>query len=757
MLRKYALACLFTFQFFTLFAQFPDFSDSLSLSWERMAGPPAWIHQYAETSGRMFAAAEETLFISTNNGESWEMVESFGRKRIRQLFAKDSVVIVIAEEPKLLDPNFPFTIIDLHQIWRSGDFGTSWKLVKSLIQEPETPYYNQPFEIQAPNDHLLVFNYSYYTTLNFFPSTVIIGSTDGGVTWQNGATHVNYLYAETDTFAYVKGNTPTGYISQAAVGQLNEQPVSLSGASANYTNILKVGFHQGVFHLLKNDNTWWSTVDFGQNWTSVSLPIGGTLMSADVQFKNGRFYLVTESGIFTGLFSAPSNLQHIYHGEAGKTAKANAFFPASNSYWLNTDLFQTVHSEDNGQSWTSKSLGLSAEVGSFRSVCSTIWVQTLGAGNKEGGWYFSNTPSLSFTQTTDPFFYQFAHASNFLGDFNGYSFRYLPPFVQRSEDCGETWLNNPVLVTAKPSGLISHQNKLILYSNLDVKFWHSQNNGESWTIGELPEYSVIEVVSIQNRLVAFYGDQIFVSQDIGVSWTQQSLPFAANRILIKEDKLILQNNPQNSGPVQFAESTDFGANWTITSSFTVDEWQKSVIPYVTTDWHFLHYKHQLFVSGDAGQHWTGLFNLPFNSRIPLYGSMAVDTFIPQASRYYMLDGYLYAATEAHGLWRCSADSIAAHLQGTSPTFTPKQLPERWSIAPNPSSGAISVFWESAFAESIDLYLSSLEGRQTWLGQWQLQAGANMLLPDLSRFPAGVYFLSIQTPRGRSAQKVWLLK
>ncbi len=86
-----------------------------------MAGPPAWIHQYAETSGRIFAAVEETLFVTTDNGESWEIVESFGRKRIRQLFAKDSVVIVIAEEPKLLEPGNPFSQIYQHQIWRSED------------------------------------------------------------------------------------------------------------------------------------------------------------------------------------------------------------------------------------------------------------------------------------------------------------------------------------------------------------------------------------------------------------------------------------------------------------------------------------------------------------------------------------------------------------------------------------------------------------------------------------------------------------
>ncbi|MBN8677045.1 MAG: T9SS type A sorting domain-containing protein [Chitinophagales bacterium] len=755
MLHKYTLAGLLIFQFYTLFAQFPDFSDSLTLSWERMAGPPAWIHQYAETSGRMFAAAEETLFVTTDNGESWEIVESFGRKRIRQLFAKDSVVIVIAEEPKLLEPGNPFSQIYQHQIWRSEDQGITWSQVHQLIRESETAYGNVPFEIYATNNNTLIFSYLYYPGLGFGKQIQLWGSADNGLNWQKFYDDASFLYVRNDTMSFIKPGGIQAAVCKSNIGVLNEQIINLSGAAPLGDSLIKMFYVQGALHLIKTDNTWRKTEDLGQNWTVLPLPVSGQIKNIVVQEE--RFYLHTDNGLYTGLVSNPMDLQWVYQGEHGQSAFANSFFPSEFGLWVNTDLNQTVFTVDNGQTWTARSNGLSAKVGAMSSYCSTLWAKSLGKETQDGRWYYSDTPEEIWTQNHDVYYDLYTNSGNSWQTIAGQLIRYIPVAVQRSQDCGQTWDTIPVPFHFPPTGMVQHQGWLILYSKYEYGFWLSADNGDTWTSGLVPNTQLVKMVSADNFLIANYANRMYFSSDLGLNWEERSLPLNANDMYFRDGKLVIRQIPNEDGVVKIAESTDYGQTWIQTVEIPIPDWQPTIIPYRNSEWIIMHLDYKLWISADDGQHWTRLYNLPFNSRLAFYNNIAIDTFIPRASRYFILEDQLYAATESHGLWRCSADSIAAHLQGTSHTFMPKQLPERWSIAPNPSSGQLSVFLETAFAENIEMCLTSLEGRQIPLGQWQLHAGANTLSPDLSRFPAGVYFLSIQTPRGRSTQKVWLMK
>ncbi len=64
----------------------------------------------------------------------------------------------------------------------------------------------------------------------------------------------------------------------------------------------------------------------------------------------------------------------------------------------------------------------------------------------------------------------------------------------------------------------------------------------------------------------------------------------------------------------------------------------------------MHAQYGLQVTSDEGLHWTRVTNLLFFNRLPLNGNPN-DTLAEGAKTYLVNDGYLYAATEAQGIWR----------------------------------------------------------------------------------------------------------
>ena len=73
------------------------------------------------------------------------------------------------------------------------------------------------------------------------------------------------------------------------------------------------------------------------------------------------------------------------------------------------------------------------------------------------------------------------------------------------------------------------------------------------------------------------------------------------------------------------------------------------------------------------------------------------------------------------------------------------------MSPNPAADLIRFDFEGyAAAKNLSVTLTNAQGRRVLLAE-NVRTG----LVDVSRFPAGLYFLAVQTEKGAAAQKVFV--
>ena len=747
------ITSIFAFSFYAN-AQSPFESDSLSVLWEQLGGPPAYVSKYAEGNGIMYAASEEALFSSIDSGLTWTYNQALGRIRIKRLFANDHVVIVIAQEPLNLEPGQQFSTIEIHQVLRSTDHGQSWQKVLALIQEPETNYPNQAFEIFALNDSTIAFNYQYYPSS---PYSNVYLSKDFGNTWAVSFSGASFLQTTRDTFAFIK----TGMGIYTAIGGIcshssfnNTQEVDLSGTGSDWNNIRQVAYKNGLFYLFQSNKTLWRSPDFGTTWQSELLSFSGFLET--VIWADSVFFLTSSTGVYKGSLDTPSSLQKVYNGEQGNSKSIKTFCPTPMGYWANTNLNQTIFSENIGQSWEPRSIGLSSSVGQIDAFCDGLLAQSRGAGI-EGGWYLSDNEDENWVLMLEPIFYTADFLGYvFLGEHDGYLFRYNPTKVQRSSDCGQTWENLNVAVSGSPQRIIKHQGKLLLYTLSDKKFWYSDDDGTTWETGEEPDYDIWNMFSAGDYLIADYGNRIYVSDDAGLLWTAHPLSFPMT-IFAEGQNLVGYYNPGNSSVAKIYRSTDLGITWDTTANIPFMNWKKLRLFY-TGGLFYLHFDDKLFISANLGENWTEIQHLPFSSRAFRFGLYSnYDTLVPQAIRYFTDKGFLYAGTEAQGIWRTPLDSILLKLTNTSSvTILPPAAKEAWQIEPNPAANEV---WLRSKAIGPDqravvrILISDTSGKiwRTWDNFEATDSAAFKL--NLDGMPNGIYFIEIQTPQSRATVKL----
>ena len=172
---------------------------------------------------------------------------------------------------------------------------------------------------------------------------------------------------------------------------------------------------------------------------------------------------------------------------------------------------------------------------------------------------------------------------------------------------------------------------------------------------------------------------------------------------------------------------------------------------------YLHFDDKLFLSSNLGENWTEIQHLPFSRRAIRSGPFNLyDTLVPQAMRYFADKGFIYAGTEAHGIWRTPLDSILLKLPNTSSvTILPTAPKEAWQIEPNPA--AHEVWLRSKAIEPdhkvVRIMISDAAGKiwRTWDKFEASDSAAHKL--KLDGMPSGIYFIEIQTLQARTALKL----
>ena len=726
------------------YTQSLQISDTLNVQWTRQEGPSAYVSSYAEGNGVIYAASEEALFSSTDAGLHWEYNLALGRKRIKRLFANDHSLIVITEEPKKIADNDPHFSVDLHQVLHSTDGGQSWKEVLSFIQEPEAFSPNQTFEISVANDSTLIFNYLFFPTLTEGIIQTWISS-NYGTSWTQTINNAGLLHASHDTVSYIYAGTNILVGKVSSINDLaNPQTVDLSATGSIWANLVKAFYQNGVFYLFQNDKTLWRSADLGSTWLTDLLPFSGDFK--DVIWADSAFYILSTDGVYEASHSNPTTLIKIYDGQQSFIKEAKTFTPLSSGYWLNNNLNQTIFSFNAGQSWEAKFKGLSSKIGSISSICNQLIARSAGAQYDKGGWYIADPQDQNWMLQTDPFYYQFSnYLELYLGEIDGFAYRYKPVLVQRSSNCGQTWENLNPTVTALPKGIIKHQNRLFLYTSFDLYFQYSDDNGVSWLEGALPDYSIINLISVGTSLVAFYNNTSFVSNDLGVSWQERPLPLGTEQMFVNDQKLIAYDGPSYSDTTHIHQSIDVGLNWSIAQVIAPPIGGLSDLIYHDSSVLLLHHNFALYMSTDGGESWALMQMSPFTKRVtPSFNSNwnGFDSLVPQASRYLINKGNLYAATEADGLWSTPMDSIFQNLNPSS-AFKDIISPTRkhFKIQPNPVKAETWVIASETIDSEGTIHLLDTSGRiwRTWKNVEFSKVGFKL---ELENLPNGFYFVEL---------------
>lgn len=741
-----------------LFSQNLNVTDSISLNWTRLDGPPAFVSKYAEGGGKVYAASEEMLFSSSDGGLHWEPNLALGRKRIKQLFANDYTVVVITEELRIIDPSHPFSFIEIHQMFRSLDRGLSWDKVMVFYLEPETPIYNRAYDFFSPNDSTIVFEYLQSKIFPEFAETQLWISKDYGTTWFNPPGRIQLYHVIKDTASYIRpiNNVFHGFVSRYD-DLSNAQQIDLSETNATATDILLTAYTKGTFHLFIKNKTLWSTFDQGVSWNSVQLPFPGELNK--VVWHDSLFYAVASTGVYQFSVDEINGIIKVYDGQHGRTVMPHTFMPTHSGFWVNTDVNQTAFSLDNGLNWNVRSAGLSSKVGFPGAVCHRAYARSLGPTTMLGGWYQAEVTGSDWAYLPTIFFYNAAQPWTDLKEAGGYSYRYLPATVQRSSDCGVSWEDLPIDVLAQPKGVYLHNGRLIIFYASNPQTLISEDNGITWEGGTLPGSGILSMAHLGNTLIAAYPDKIYLSDDLGDTWEMREMPNTMRAFYVNGPNLVAIHHTGEYEAMIIYRSPDLGATWETTLELPVAMSGNRFKRQFAVGGGLLLLEDNGFpyASANDGESWAKLLDVPYSRRINNFSLGLFDDFDPLASAYSIRNGQVYAASEADGLWAIPTDSILSAL-ATTPSKADIVVPDNdsWQISPNPTTQIIWVSYNGAFSKGsqsgIRFRILDLTGRTRMEHDGPPNLTEQRHRLDLLGLPSGAYFLEIMEKNSRTVKR-----
>jgi len=430
----------------------------------------------------------------------------------------------------------------------------------------------------------------------------------------------------------------------------------------------------GAFRVFLGNNTLLSSLDAGANWQMEALAIEGAVLGVIV--KEADFFLRTKKGIWSGQLFMPSNLTKIYNEDEGISATAKSFASLPSGYWINTASNQTIFKATGNPNWQVRSQGLGTKVVTIQGVCSRLYCSTelidAGGVGFPSAFYVSNKEDGAWEAIGDSSnFDEFRYLGfKYLGKANGYDFAYMAPNIGRSSDCGTTWdtLNN-LLVGAAIKGMSTSGTRLFFFSPHDFNVFFTDDNGGSWNTLTAPITSGIQNVFVSGDTILVFetgGFFLYRTINFGQNWETvplNSLPDTYRCTYWQKGNKIISSRVKyyTNGKYTIASlhvSVDNGTTWQQTFTTTHNyagagtSYTKSTttFPFYEDGLIFMHAQFGLQVSSDEGVHWTRITDIPFHNRLS-FNYPVNDTLAEGALTYHVNDGYLYAATEAQGIWR----------------------------------------------------------------------------------------------------------
>jgi photosystem II stability/assembly factor-like uncharacterized protein len=665
-------------------AQATFVSDSLSVSWEQLDGPSGYVFKYAAGNGRLFAGTEGGLYYSTDGGENWKFNQVLGKHKLLNMFVKDNVILVLARRQiiQFYTSSLEYKPLENYAM-RSVDGGNTWQKVFDTDDWPGNGNSHAP----KSTDIVLKGDSTLYLRISTNGQSNIWTSSDLGESWlissHNYDHYLGLMNVRGATTTLSKADQSTVWKGLIDTSQhFNDlQTISLSSLPDIEALYIRSAYDDGTFFIFLSNLKVYKTSNFGSSWDSVTLQISGVLK--DIVWAEDELYFHTTTGVWRGTLTPLSSTVKIYNGEYGTTANATTFSITESGYWINNNQLISLHSSDFGLNWTERSHGLMSDIAYIGSLCGKLATRSPAEEPYAFIQNLSNTQDGEWTSTN-------MGISHTLGDANGYSYVYGPPFM-RTSNCGTTWdtIENANILAA-PAGLVQTGNRMYLWNKFGAPISFSDDYGLSWTEIQAP-FEFADCISFQAT-----GDTLFFLTRIANNWTLfrsfnigqlwQSIPLTQKiGQLFWNEKKQLVGIEEGGASGNIFLSLDFGSTWLQT--FSTDEHYPYIadfsgprirFPLVSEGMILMQAAEGVYVSHNEGLNWTRLLNLPFFNftfnRI-IGQNPTIGGYSEGARFYHANDGYLYAATEAHGIWRTELAPIRDYtlVKGAKYGFLTGQL------------------------------------------------------------------------------------
>lgn len=673
----------------------PLVAHAQALQWQPTNGP--WggsIECFIQSGSSILAGTGTGGYRTTNKGATWSLVDSLADDGIQEFTGRGAILFALGGKG----------------IYRSLDSGNTWHLVNAKL--------SSVWFIEAIDS--IVFAVENATTFK--------RSVSGGIDWVDSkypwqdsnnwiraiTSYDNILLIGTDSGIYRTSDFGTNWERTDTL--LKPPWVAQFGTSS-------VALYAGDIELFRSK-------DSGKSWGRITFPVSQQRVRRLYAIGPIVYAVMSDTGVYRSLDTGNS-WARLRVGPSRNFVYSISQFDST--LLVGTDKDGVYRSNDDGKSWDCSSEGIIDGwiTGGFAASGTSLFAGSYGIyrTTDDGTAWLPADSGLS-----DLFTSSMTSTISVAGSRDLYATMGQGGGVCRTTDEGESW-------AAIDSGLIDHWGSAFGAKG-DTLFdapaspyglFRSTNRGLEWTQCSIPA-PIGFVSSIKSTDSAFFVSSdagVFRTFDAGDSWTR--IDTGALRTYKWPSFTILDaKNSTLYAAVDTAlyRSVNNGQEWT--RIYSVPNWgwisemarnDNSLI--VRTD-------SGIFVSVDAGKNW-----LPDNEGLPPGGVFEFCVYGSKA----------FASTRARGVF-------VSNLPQAAVTANPTSFGLSFDLFPNPTSDFVTLCYDYTNIPAT-IAVTDVLGREVARPFTQERATDRVreITLDLSKLPAGTYFLRIETASGSTMRKV----
>lgn len=594
---------------------------------------------------------------------------------------------------------------------------------------------------------------SYNDTVFLATDENIFRTTDGGLHWTpDPYLHNHYIKHILVHNGSLLASTYIQGVYQSTEGTQGEYVTGLFPSDVRYPYFMSDN-DDAIFIATYRRGVYRSFND-GASWESCNNGLGNDILG--IYCHNGKVFATS---LGQGIMVSSDNGNTWTSANLNKQAKGYAHLGDTlYAACINDGVFASY---DNGVTWHNFNSNLPSK---------SLWCMDardgyLFVGDTQGRIYRGNSDGSGWIRTNTPTF--LASVGN-IGFSNGRLLAATHGSDMFYTDDGNTWTQSTNIGTVEIRGMLTEGNSVYIGTDMLGSFLSSDRGTSFSAAGSgLPEAKWLQsLVRCDGQIIVGSKDRMYVSYGLGQQWyVPTCLPHEIDVVDLTWDGSIMYHVSYDG---VLRHSREQGSNWQVLNSpfegvnYTTLRYHDNGL-YLGTREHGLHF------SDDMGETWQTIDALPTDATIQRITT--TDTIIAvgceDGSIYLKYDhsnewqqienipidgpildicingGLLYASPMAGGIWYTNLPAAPDFIAETDETTL--------TVAPNPSSSFIMVTTSERMNDAV-LTVYNLQGKVCYTNLMQ----DNRHIIPTQDFPAGVYFVKVESGKAAIVKKVAVL-